>query len=63
MEGDADHPQGSCVGVEQTQLLCVELPALTGHTVDPHQTIAGIQQPGTSGDIGVKALHVIMKTR
>lgn len=45
MEGDANSPEGPADGVQQTQVLSVELPALTGYTVDTHQLVAGIQQP------------------
>jgi len=46
VEGDVHGPQGSCGGVQQTHLLGVQLPALTGHAVHPHQAVAGVQQPG-----------------
>lgn len=48
VEGDVHCPQCSCDGIQQTHLLGVELPALTGHTVHPHQTVASIQQPGSA---------------
>lgn len=48
VERDVHCPQCSCNGIEQTHLLSVELPALTGHTVHPHQTVASIQQPGSA---------------
>lgn len=45
VEGDVHCPQCSCYGIQQTHLLGVELPAMTGQTVHPHQTVASIQQP------------------
>lgn len=45
MEGDADGSEGPADGVQQTQVLSVELPALTGYTVDAHQPVASVQQP------------------
>lgn len=52
VEGDADGPEGPADGVQQTQVLGVELPALTGDTVDAHQPVACIQQPaeGVAGE-------------
>ncbi len=43
VEGDVHCPQCACDGIQQTHLLGVELPALTRHTVHPHQTVASIQ--------------------
>lgn len=49
VEGDADGPEGPADGVQQAQVLSVELPTLTGYTVDAHQLVAGIQQPARGG--------------
>lgn len=47
MERDTDGSEGPADGVQQTQVLSVELPALTGYTVDAHQPVAGVQQPAS----------------
>lgn len=57
MEGDVHRPQCSCDGIQQTHLLGVELPTLTGHTVHPHQAIASVQQPGSTCH---KILHLFL---
>lgn len=57
MEGDVYSPQCSCVGIQQAHLLGVELPALTGHTVHPHQTVASIQQPESAHAQSRHILH------
>lgn len=49
MEGDVDGSEGPADGVQQTQVLSVELPALTGYTVDAHQLVAGVQKPARDG--------------
>lgn len=46
VERDVHRPQRSCDGVQQTHLLGVQLPALTGHVGHSHQAVASIQQPG-----------------
>lgn len=48
VEGYVNCPQYSCDGIQQTHLLGVELPALTGHTIHPHQTVASIKQPAST---------------
>lgn len=48
VEGYVNRPQCSCDGIQQTHLLGVELPALTGHTIHPHQTVASIKQPANT---------------
>lgn len=45
MEGDVHGPQGSGSRIQQTNLWGVHLPALAGHTVHPHQTVASVQEP------------------
>lgn len=61
MEGDADGPEGPTDGVQQAQVLSVELPALTGDTVDAHQPVACIQQPaGGDGGAGVRLVVVVL---
>lgn len=48
MERDVHCPQCPCDRIQQTHLLGVELLALTGDTVHPHQTVASIKQPGNA---------------
>lgn len=43
VEWDVHGPQSSCSRVQQTNLGRVHLPALTGHTVHPHQMMASVQ--------------------
>ena len=60
VKGDVHSPQSSCDGIQQTDLLCVELPALTGHTVHTHQTVASIQQPGGTRTQTHNVLYIIL---
>lgn len=48
MKRDVHCPQCSCHGIQQTNLLDVVMPALTGHTVHPHQSVTSIKQPGSA---------------